>query len=149
MKKIFSVFIILCIALAFTTTAQARNTKYLLPIADAMQSETSEAKLGNLVKFYFAGQSHPLVIKKYGTYVVNPKTNAVGKKDIPACNWVFLSALRGLQKHARQLNANAVINIVSYYKKNEMASPSQFECHAGATVAGVALKGEIVKIANK
>ena len=40
---------------------------------------------------------------------------------------------------AKQAGANAVINIVSYYKKNENKSASQYECHAGAVVAGVAL----------
>ena len=43
--------------------------------------------------------------------------------------------------------ANAVINIASYYKKNELQSLSEFECHAGAA-AHVMLRGEFVKIAD-
>jgi hypothetical protein len=30
-----------------------------------------------------------------------------------------------------------------------MSSATEFECHAGALIAGVALKGEFVKIAEK
>jgi len=61
---------------------------------------------------------------------------------------VFLSAMIQLEKRAKQLGANAVVNIVSYYQKNIMSSPTEFECHAGAIMAGVALRGEFVKIAE-
>jgi uncharacterized protein YbjQ (UPF0145 family) len=54
-----------------------------------------------------------------------------------------------LDKRAKQLGANAVVNIVSYYQKVEMSSPTEFECHAGAVIAGVALKGDFVTIADK
>jgi uncharacterized protein YbjQ (UPF0145 family) len=54
-----------------------------------------------------------------------------------------------LQKRAKQLSANAVVNIISYYKKVPMSSTTEFECHAGAIIAGVALKGDFVKIADK
>jgi uncharacterized protein YbjQ (UPF0145 family) len=54
-----------------------------------------------------------------------------------------------LQNRARQLGANAVVNIVSYYQKSVMSSETEFECHAGAVITGVALKGDFVKIANK
>jgi uncharacterized protein YbjQ (UPF0145 family) len=53
-----------------------------------------------------------------------------------------------LEKRAKDLGANAVVNIVSYYQKNVMSSPTEFECHAGAVIAGVALRGEFVKIAE-
>ena len=39
---------------------------------------------------------------------------------------------------------NAVINIRSFYKKNEMSSETKFECHVGLLMAGVALKGTVV-----
>lgn len=53
-----------------------------------------------------------------------------------------------LQTRAQQLSANAVINIVSYYNKKVMSSASEFECHAGAIIAGVVLKGDFVKLAD-
>jgi len=51
-----------------------------------------------------------------------------------------------LEKRAQQMGANAVINIVSYYDKKVISSATEFECHAGAIMAGVALKGDFVKI---
>jgi hypothetical protein len=44
------------------------------------------------------------------------------------------------------LGANAVVNIISYYRKVPMSSDTQYECHAGTLMAGVALKGDFVKI---
>ena len=55
---------------------------------------------------------------------------------------MFLSAMMQLEKRAKELGANAVVNIVSFYQKNVVLSATEFECHAGA----VALKGDFVKI---
>ena len=43
---------------------------------------------------------------------------------------------------------NAVVNIISYYKKVEMSSATEFECHAGSG-AHVYLKGDLAKIAGE
>ncbi|MBP0597846.1 excinuclease ATPase subunit [Herbaspirillum sp. LeCh32-8] len=145
MKKTSLVLAAAVLALS-SLSAQARDTKHLLSIEEAQAMKDKEGVLDGSVKFYFAGQSTPAVATKLSTDVTNQKTNAVGKSDEEACKWVFLSALVQLQKKAQQLGGNAVVNIVSYYKKNEMASATQFECHAGATIAGVALKGDIVKL---
>jgi hypothetical protein len=128
--------------------AQARDTKLLLPIAEAMtQIDDADPDRGP-VMFFFGDQKYPKVQEKLGSDVSNRKTNAFGKADETACNWVFLSSLVSLEKEAEEVGANAVVNIVSYYKKNEMSSPMLFECHAGAIMAGVALKGDFVKIAG-
>lgn len=97
---------------------------------------------------FFGNQPTPPVITTLGSDVSNRKTNAFGKSDEKACNWAFLSAMVALEKRAQQLGANAVINIVSFYKKDVMSSATEFECHAGALIAGVALKGDFVKIAE-
>lgn len=149
MKKWISSIVVLGAALTAAGTAQARDTQLMLPIAAAMETADAQEKLGGAVKFYFADQKHPKVLAKLGTDVSNRKTNAFGKADETACNWAFLSALVALEQRAISLGANAVVNVVSYYKKNTYASPSEFECHAGAVMAGVALKGDFVKIADK
>ncbi|MBB3062868.1 hypothetical protein [Microbulbifer rhizosphaerae] len=51
-----------------------------------------------------------------------------------------------LQDRARREGGNAVVNIRSYYKKNEVNSSSEFECGAGAVMAGVTLEGEVVTL---
>lgn len=78
--------------------------------------------------------------------VTNRKTNAFGKSDEKACDWAAQSALISLQEAARKAGANAVINIISYYKKVENADPVNYECHAGAVIAGVALRGDLAVV---
>jgi uncharacterized protein YbjQ (UPF0145 family) len=141
--------LLFCMVLVSTWRADARDTKYLLPIATALEVKDAQDKLDGSVKFYFGSQPTPPVLAKLGSDVSNRKTNAVGKSDEKACNWAFLSAMVALERRAKQLGANAVINIVSYYKKDTMSSTTEFECHAGALMAGVALKGDFVKIGGE
>ena len=148
MKNIICLTIFFALTLSIVWPAQARDTKYLLPIAAALEVKDAKTRLDGSVKFFFGNQETPKVLAKLGTDVTNLKTNAVGKSDEKACNWVFLSALLALEKRAKQLGANAVVNIVSFYKKEVMSSATEFECHAGAVIAGVALRGEFVKIAE-
>jgi len=149
MQKFALLTICLGVFLTVAWPAYSRDTKYLLPIATALETKDAQDKLAGSVKFFFGNQPHPTVLTKFGSDVSNLKTNAVGKSDEKACNWVFLSVMIALEKRARQLGANAVVNIVSYYRKVEMSSPTEFECHAGAVIAGVALKGDFVTIADK
>lgn len=134
--------------MAVTAMAQANDRKVMLPIDNAMTANDVQGRLGNSVKFYFGKQKTPAVAKRLGTEQTSQKTNAFGKSDAKACNWVFLSALMQLQKHAHEVGANAVVNIVSNYKNVEFSSETEFECHAGAVMAGVALKGDFVKVAE-
>ena len=126
--------------------AQARDTEYHLPIAEAMKDAELKRHLGNDVAYYFGGQPTPPVGKTFGEFVTNKKTNAFGKPDIVACRWAMLSALLQLRERAKQLGADAVVNIVSYYKKDTNSSTTEYVCHAGAVIAGVALKGTFVKL---
>lgn len=148
MKSISHLTIIVALTLSAAWPVHARDSKLMFPITPALEVKDAKEKLDGSVKFYFGNQETPKVLTKLGTDVTNQKTNAVGKSDERACNWVFLSAMIQLDKRAKQLGANAVVNIVSYYQKNVMSSPTEFECHAGNIVAGVALRGEFVKIAE-
>jgi uncharacterized protein YbjQ (UPF0145 family) len=149
MKTVAFSLIGLILLLATAWPAHARDTKLLLPIAAGLENKDAQEKLDGSIKFFFGAQQHPTIVSKLGTDVSNRKTNAVGKSDERACNWAFLSAMIALQNRAKQLGANAVVNIVSYYQKNVMSSETEFECHAGAVIAGVTLKGDFVKIADK
>jgi hypothetical protein len=136
----------LLVAISAVNSAQARDTEYNLPIADAMQDAELKRHLGNDVAYYFGGESKPPIAKTFGEFVTNKKTNAFGKPDIVACRWAMLSALLQLRERAKQLGADAVVDIVSYYKKDATSSTTTYVCHAGAVIAGVALKGTFVKL---
>ena len=73
-------------------------------------------------------------------------TNSVGKSDQKACQWALLSALKSFQQRAQSLGANAVVNIKSNYKNNTYSHPTEYQCGAGAIMAGVALKADVVKL---
>ena len=137
------------IALMLSVPVDARDTRHELPLREVVESPMAKAEgLDGSVKFYLAGQPHPKVLHAMSEDVTNKKTNGVNKTDAEACRWVVLSALLQLQQKAKSLGANAVIDITSYYRKNEFKSPVNYECHSGALMSGVALKGRFAKIAE-
>ncbi|KLT72367.1 excinuclease ABC subunit A [Neisseria arctica] len=125
-------------SLAFT--AQARDTQLKLSIQEAMSSPEAEKVLDPSIKVSFASGGGKIV--KQGL-VSNKKTNAVGKSDEKACQWAFLSAVKQFQDSAKASGASRVVNLVSYYKRNTFSSTKEYECHVGAVIAGVALKGDL------
>jgi len=58
----------------------------------------------------------------------------------------FFSTLVDLEKCAQRAGANAVVNIVSFYRNKEMASATDFECHVGNVIIAAWLKGDSVNI---
>ncbi|WP_339897069.1 excinuclease ATPase subunit [uncultured Gilvimarinus sp.] len=124
--------------------SQARDDKSMRPINDVLEKYAD--KLNSDVALYFGGQPHPASATKLGEYPTNKKTNGFNKSDSEACEWVMLSALLSLQERALREGGDAVVNIRSYYKKNELSSETEYECHNGTFVAGVALIGEVVKL---
>lgn len=141
---------LLFIALAVIGLSQqafARDDRLMFPINDALATPAAQEKLQG-IDFYFGNQKHPKILKDFGEFSTNKKTNAINKSDLQACEWVFLSALLSLQERARRHGANAVINIKSNYRNNEVVSDTEYQCGAGTLFAGVALKGRIVKLAK-
>ena len=126
----------------------ARDTLVRVNIEDAMTTPDAERALNAGIKFFFGEQEHPGVDRQLGTYTSNKKTNAFGKSDQKACKWAFLSAMISLQERAVAEGGNAVVNIHSFYKKHDFSSATEFECGAGAMVAGVTLVGEVVKLVD-
>jgi uncharacterized protein YbjQ (UPF0145 family) len=136
------------LVIALSSMAQARNTRHTLKIQDVLDSPDYQQKVGKEVAFYFANQPAPRIAQNLGQYVTNKKTNAFAKSDETACRWAMLSALVELRDRAVKEGGNAVINVASYYDKDELPDKSEYECHAGGVIAGVALKGTVVKLAK-
>ena len=131
-----------------SSQAYSRDSKIMFSIEEAFASDDFKEKLDPDVQFFFGDQQYPKSADSLGTFASNKKTNAFGKSDEKACRWVFLSALISLQERVKNEGGNAVVNIVSYYKKNVVSSETEFECHAGNIMAGVALQGKVVKLAK-
>ena len=128
------------------TIAVARDTVVHVTLDEVLALPEAEGKIDGTVRFYLAGQATPVLLKTFGTDGSNKKTNGVGKDDQFGCKYVVLSALIAFQQKAKQQGANAVVDIVSYYKKNEVRDARSIECHAGNIMIGAALKGSYARI---
>lgn len=146
MARHLLVFIMFCCSLMVTLTSQARDTTHMLSIEEAMNTPAARERLDPNVRFYFSDTPHEEIVIQHGNFVTNKKTNAFNKSDEEACKWVMLSALISLQDRVRAEGGNAVVNIESYYKSQPMSSRTEYECHAGAIIAGVALRGDVVTL---
>jgi len=134
------------LTLAVAPAADARDTRQQFDIATAIAAGKADGTLDDSVQFHFRGAPVPAVAEKLGPANTNRKTNAFGKSDSRACQWVFLGALKALQAAARERGANAVVDIESNYKNQLFSSATQYECGAGGLMAGVALKGVYAKV---
>ena len=143
MKKIA---LVLFVNVLMISSAMARDSIRDYSVNEALSLEQSKSALGQEVAFYFGDMAHGKVVKKFGEFKTNKKTNAFNKTDTAACQWTFLSAMLSLRDRALREGGNAVINIKSIYKGHLTSSNSTFQCGAGAFVSGVALVGAVVKI---
>lgn len=137
--------LLLATSLLTVSTVEARDDIGKYPIQSLLESSKAKSALLD-VPLYFADQSYGSESSKYGEVITNKKTNAFNKSDREACEWVMLSALKALQERAIKEGMNAVVNIQSYYKKRKFVSSTEYECGAGTIIAGVALKGTLVKL---
>ncbi len=142
-RALRSIAMLACVLCA--PTALARNSIVYLDMNEVVADARATGRLDGSVAFYLFGQALPAIENRLGEGVTNRKTNAFNKSDAEACRWVLMSALIVLQEGAKKRGADAVVDVVSYYKKHTYADPAKVECHAGAVVAGIALKGTFVK----
>ncbi len=137
-----SMYVLLAMGFLAAAQVQAADRQLFLPIDEALQSPKAKEVLNPNIKLHFASGGGTVLARDV---VTNKKTNAFGKSDEKACAHVFLSAVRQLQDRAEQEGGSGISNIVSYYKRNVHASTKEYECHAGGVIAGVALKGDVVR----
>ncbi len=128
------------------SSVYARDDVGSYSIKEALDLEQSKEILGNDIKFFFGDQDHGKILKNYGEFRANKKTNAFNKSDLSACQWAFSTAMGTLRDRALREGGNAVINIKSNYKNNLTSSEDTFQCGAGTFVAGVALIGTVVTL---
>lgn len=120
-----------------------RNETQYHSISAALNTPEAKEVLNPKVKLYFGTAAPGKVVKE--NVVSNKKTNTANKTDEKSCQWAFLSAVKQFQDRALREGATKVGNLVSYYQKSTYKSTTQYECHAGNLMSGVALKGDIVK----
>jgi uncharacterized protein YbjQ (UPF0145 family) len=125
----------------------ARDEHLRFPIQAALEkSQSYRTKIEYDVRLFFGKQKLPRVAKRMTTVSANTKSNAVGKPDQEACDIAFLSALADLQQRARRAGGNAVVDIKSTYRGENLDSPSDYVCGAGTIMVGVTLEGTVVRL---
>jgi uncharacterized protein YbjQ (UPF0145 family) len=127
--------------------ALARDDRLMFPVSEGMEKgKTTKEKIDPDIHVYFGKQKSPAVDRRLGEFTANRKTNATNKTDKEACEIAFVSAVLSLQQRARREGGDAVINIHSVYKNESRESNTEYLCGAGTFVAGVALRGTVVKV---
>ena len=147
MKRHFSILLGCLLCLFASSTADARSTMHDLSVKEASESEIGKAELLD-VPFYMSGQKHAKVARDLGVFTSNKRTNAFGKSDEAACQIAFLSAIISLQNRATKLGGDAVVDIKSTTKNDDLDSATNYRCAAGGVIANVALTGKVVKFAK-
>lgn len=126
--------------------ASAADAIVQFDLQKAMNAPDTLAHIDGSVKFYFGSTSHPAIIKHLGEGIANKRANGFGRESTRGCERAFLDALITMQDKAKELGANAVINVNSYFKRNEVPITTTVECHSGMWMDAVTLKGEFVKV---
>ena len=141
--KLFALTMLLLASMPGVTHATDKVVHFAFN--NAVVAATQSGKLDGSVKFYLADikpDGQPTVLK---TITVEKKTNAFGKQDQVSCDWALQSALISLQEDAKEVGANAVVDIISDYD-NEYRDNEKYECHVGFLMSGVVLKAKLAKL---
>jgi uncharacterized protein YbjQ (UPF0145 family) len=135
------------LALGSMSAAVARDDRLMFPVKDAMaKGQTTKDRLDPSIPLYFGKKTPAGVEKRIGEWTSNKKTNATNKSDQDACEIAFVSAALSLQERAKREGGNAVVNIKSVYKNDNVENDTQYLCGAGTFTAGVALRGTVVTL---
>lgn len=142
----FGVFML--VALAVTVlgagVTNARETDHKFPVQHALDSSVAKKKLLD-VPFFMIGQKHDNVVKDLGVFKSSKTSSGFSKSDQDGCDQAFLSAIISLQERAKKEGGDAVVDIKSVTKGNNMESATEYGCLAGALVIRVSLEGRIAK----
>lgn len=140
MKKL----LLALVMLGVFNIAYAKDDIIKVNIDEALHSELAKKVLNPKISLSFGTSS-----KKYKIIdkdlISNKKTSNIRKTPNSACTRAFLSAIKELERRAESMGATQIVNIVSYYKKDEFDDKNYFKCGVGFLMSGVTLKGDIVK----
>jgi uncharacterized protein YbjQ (UPF0145 family) len=134
-------------AFALFGCVENRNVPLPHSISEALGYENYRERLQG-VQFYFGNQKHPPVEKSFGEHRTAQRASSGGRQSKESCARALASALLRLKAAAIKSGGDAVVNIKSNYRHQEVTSESHFQCATGVLMSGVALKGTVVKLRN-
>ena len=144
------VFVCLLACALTPTLAQARNTKLMLPVSEAVsQRAVQQAVRSDLSIIFGSAVPEGTTLLSQEIFVrgeAKPNYRGLGTDDVTVCRLAFQNAMLDLINQARNSGGNAVVGIVSFYDHLAvMDSSTQYECHAGMSRAVVDLKAKLAK----
>jgi hypothetical protein len=108
MKSLVYSLMAFSFAVSMAGRAHGRNVELRMPIADAMAATDVSDRPTGVVKFFFATEKSPAILKNLGSCLASPRTGAAGLSDQRACHQAFLWTLVDLEKRTQRAGANAV-----------------------------------------
>jgi hypothetical protein len=141
MKKLWIALLVALLA----APALARHVTHKIPLADLLALGNYQAD--GSIKFYLKQATTPKVIQTLGEGASTRTVPVVkDKPELEGCQAAALAVLHTFQKKAQGLGANAVVDMVNYYKEITSVSPVDIECHVGTFSIAVTLKGTYAKV---
>jgi hypothetical protein len=131
---------------AVMPAAHAADIVVMLPLEDMLALPDAKNRLDGSVTFHLAGQPPLQVQQTHGENVAEKKAVLQDKSSQISCQRAAVATLVLLQQGAKRAGANAVIDIVSYYRQATRADPARIECHVGTFSAFVTLKGTYASV---
>jgi len=116
--------------LVASPSAARERVYYKVDISDALASADAK-KLDGTVRFYFGDAPHPAVTRTFGSFNANRSTNGLPRETGacvtgPSCQPCWNS------RRSNELGANAVTDIHSSYKGEDVSSQTEVDCHSGS-----------------
>lgn len=139
-KKIVTLSLMVLVCVAF-----ARSDFLQMELPKVTGGEQGKQKLSG-VQYFMKGTNHPEVEINMGEVHSTKKTRNVGRGDYESCEVAALSALIAIEKKAKSMGADAVIDIESYTRDKISADTTKIECNVGSTVAHMAIRGTMVRL---
>ncbi|HEY5674210.1 MAG TPA: hypothetical protein VIR78_10925 [Malonomonas sp.] len=149
MKRGLGGIIVVLFALVLAAPqAFAADAWHQFSAKQAQSSQLGKDKLNPDIKLFMKGEGHAKIIKSYGEFKTNQRSNGFGKSAEVACEKAFISALIALQGRAVKEGGNAVVDIYTITKDKVFESAEEYSCIKGGFVTNVALKGTVVTLAE-
>ncbi|MCP5180431.1 MAG: hypothetical protein H6993_01550 [Pseudomonadales bacterium] len=135
---------LMVVASVISGPALARETEYFFDVQSAVTSPRA-AKVLHDIPFFMKGQEGaPVATRVINITTFERPVQGIFRGDKKTCDYAFLSSLAALQESAKADGGDTILNIVSSTRGKTTESPTQYRCIAGATIAYVALTGEVV-----
>ena len=124
----------------------ASDKKKEFAIESAYSTAQKAKKFNQNIPIYFNDKEAPLVERLFKDVTLEATSMTVLQDDAEACQKAFKDVLLSMQKQAKQLGGNAIINVHSLQDNKPTENRSMFECSLGSVVGKVVLYGEVVRL---